>query len=83
MRRVESSGLGFLADVRRNFAASVNERFSFDGANQDAVALVQALVVGDRRALFEGDLYGNVKVAGLAHLVAVSGAHLVIVMGLV
>lgn len=83
VRRVESSGLGFLADVRRNFAASVNERFSFDGANQDAVALVQALVVGDRRALFEGDLCGNVKVAGLAHLVAVSGAHLVIVMGLV
>lgn len=83
VRRVESSGLGFLADVRRSFAASVNERFSFDGANQDAVALVQALVVGDRRALFEGDLYGNVKVAGLAHLVAVSGAHLVIVMGLV
>ncbi|MBQ9068453.1 MAG: ComEC/Rec2 family competence protein, partial [Eggerthellaceae bacterium] len=37
---------------------------------------MRSLVFGDRKDLFDSSLYGTVKRAGLAHLVAVSGAHL-------
>lgn len=83
VEKAQASSLGFLSEQRHIFSSSVNDCFSFDGANQDAVALVRALVVGDRQMLFEGSLYGEIKVVGLAHLVAVSGAHLVIVLGMV
>lgn len=43
-------------------------------------ALLQALVLGDRGALFASDFYGDVKAAGLAHIVAVSGSHLAVVI---
>lgn len=80
---LHSSKLGFLAGLRSDFANHVVEALSFEGSDKNAVAVVGALVIGDRRALFESQLYDDVKVCGLAHLVAVSGAHLVIVMGLV
>ena len=69
--------------MRASFARSVDERLSVLNGNGDAIAIVKALVVGDRQDLFASSFYDDVKVAGLAHMVAVSGAHLVIVMGLV
>ena len=45
----------------------------------DGGAVLQALVCGARGALDEGDVYAAFKASGLAHLVAVSGAHLVMV----
>ena len=44
--------------------------------------LLQAVLTGYRGELYDTDLYQAVKVDGLAHLVAVSGAHLVIVCSL-
>ena len=52
------------------------------GADDDAHALLQALVCGYRRNVSGTELYSRFQACGLAHLVAVSGAHLVIVTGL-
>lgn len=81
--QLHSSKLGYLSGIRSDFANRVAQVLSFEGSDQDAAAVVEALVIGDRRALFDSQLYNDVKICGLAHLVAVSGAHLVIVMGLV
>ena len=45
----------------------------------DAGALAEALVCGYREPLRDTELYRSFKIVGLAHLVAVSGAHLSIV----
>ena len=52
------------------------------GADDESHALLQALVCGYRRNVRDTQLYGCYQTCGLAHLVAVSGAHLVIVTGL-
>lgn len=49
------------------------------GSKDDAHSLVQALVCGYRRNIRETASYAEFQACGLAHLVAVSGAHLVIV----
>lgn len=46
-------------------------------------AVLQALVCGGRSALNNTEVYEAFKVTGLAHLIAVSGAHLVIVCAFV
>ena len=51
-----------------------------DGTQEGA--LLQALVCGYRRTMSEMPLYGAFQTCGLAHMVAVSGAHLVIVTAL-
>lgn len=51
----------------------------FDGRSSEGAALVRALVLGDRSLLDEGGLYDAMQIIGLAHLAAVSGAHLSIV----
>ena len=50
--------------------------------NQGASPLVMALSCGWRQELFSTDTYTDFKSVGLAHVVAVSGAHLVIVVAL-
>ena len=54
----------------------------FDGFEGDGVGFLRAILFGDRQLLSQTSLYQEVKVIGLAHMVAVSGAHLVIVTGL-
>ena len=54
----------------------------FDGFEGRGAALVRAIVIGDRSKLEEGGLYDDVKTVGLAHMVAVSGAHLSVVAAL-
>lgn len=61
----------------RCFARDVFDEFEGRGA-----ALVGAIVIGDRSKLEEGGLYDDVKTVGLAHMVAVSGAHLSVVAAL-
>ena len=51
------------------------------GSGSDEQTLLRAILLGERSALFDAEFYHSIKVAGLAHLVAVSGAHLVIVVG--
>lgn len=53
------------------------------GSGSDEQTLLRAVMLGERRALFDAGFYQDIKIAGLAHLVAVSGAHLVIVTGFV
>lgn len=45
-------------------------------------ALLQAIICGYRRSIANTALYAGFQTCGLAHLVAVSGAHLVIVTGI-
>ena len=57
-------------------------RHSGRGGRATGPAVLAALVCGWRGMLDEGDAYGAYQASGLAHLVAVSGAHLSIVGGL-
>lgn len=54
----------------------------FEGRPSEESAVLQALSTGSREKLADGGLYADFKTCGLAHMVAVSGAHLVIVTGL-
>lgn len=54
----------------------------FEGHPSEEAAVLQALSTGSREQLTGGGLYSDFKTCGLAHMVAVSGAHLVIVTGL-
>lgn len=67
--------LGALLAVRDG-ALEVIGRVDGEGA-----VVLQALVCGWRADLGDTDLYEAFKATGLAHVVAVSGAHLVIVVG--
>ena len=67
---------GVLANVRKSAIAL------FDGRG-DVGALCQALVCGYREQLRDSDLYAACKTVGVAHLVAVSGAHLSITCGMI
>lgn len=80
VRQMERCGrvdvLGVLVGVRNRAIDLFVEEGQGDGA-----AVLAALVCGWRGALDEGDAYAAYQVSGLAHLVAVSGAHLSIVAG--
>lgn len=52
------------------------------GESDDGHKLLQALVCGYRRNVTGTELYSQFQTCGLAHLVAVSGAHLIIVTGM-
>lgn len=75
-----SSPLGFLASTRSNYVNEIDNLVNQGSVSSEAGALLQGLIVGDRTQLFSLGIYQEVKVLGLAHIVAVSGAHLVIVM---
>lgn len=77
---INSSSFGAVSELRNEFVDKINITVQEGYASVEAGALVQALIMGDRTNLFTLDLYQEVKVLGLAHIVAVSGAHLVIVM---
>lgn len=51
----------------------------YDDYANDGASLVRAIAFGDRSSLFAREFYGDVKTTGLAHIVAVSGSHLVVV----
>lgn len=50
-----------------------------DEYDSKSIIFLKAILCGDRSDLSDSEFYQEVKVSGLAHLVAVSGAHLVIV----
>lgn len=78
---VGPSRIGFLAQLRNDYIWHIAELEQKEYLSSESSALLKALVAGDRTDLFSMDLYQQIKVLGLAHLVAVSGSHLVIVMG--
>lgn len=51
--------------------------------NRSNVSFLKAILFGERTDLSKSEFYQEVRVVGLAHLVAVSGAHLVIVSSFV
>ena len=55
----------------------------FEAYSNDSDYMLVALLLGDQTSLTNTDLYQEVKLCGLAHLIAVSGAHLVIVSSLI
>lgn len=83
LKPVEDSAFGALTQARERFTASLEQCAAASRIDDAAIALVCALVAGDRTELFSTPLYQEVKAVGLAHLVAVSGAHLVIVSGFI
>ena len=81
-----SSGgpLQVVAQVRRELLEAYGGLPVGSAPWQEEGALVaKAVLFGQRTELLESDVYQDVKAAGLAHLVAVSGAHLAIVAGFV
>ncbi len=62
--------LGFVSRIREAGIAAYKVH---EGAGEQ---FMRSIVFGDRRDLLESDLYAQVRRIGLAHLVAVSGAHL-------
>ena len=72
----DRSPLGVLFGLRRQALEGI-------GSDDAAYALIQALSCGNKEFLKESDAYSAYQTCGLAHLVAVSGAHLVIVTSLV
>ena len=77
----ETSSLGLIAAYRAEFTEQINTLQKNSIISEQVSALMKALIVGDRTTLFSLPVYQEVKILGLAHLVAVSGSHLVIVMG--
>lgn len=73
--------LGLVCLLRDRSLGVLERAYPSGGMWTDASALVKAVLFGDRTALFSSDLYGVMKTVGLAHIVAVSGAHLVMVTG--
>lgn len=73
MRELRRAAVGMLQDA------------AVDGpvGRDEAAAFLGAVVLGHAAELYESPLYQTVKVDGIAHMVAVSGAHLVIVCGAV
>ena len=64
-------------DIRR-FCLGAMESYTLESDY-----MLRALLLGDQTLLSDTELYQDVKVCGLAHLIAVSGAHLVVVSGLI
>lgn len=62
-----------LSGFRAN-ALSLLKHYDSDGAS-----FLKAILFGERKELYLSQLYDHIKVVGLAHMAAVSGAHLVIV----
>ena len=62
--------LGLITGARRAGIAEYSQR------NLEGELFLRSIVFGDRSDLFSSALYGSVKRVGLAHIVAVSGAHL-------
>lgn len=54
----------------------------FDGYQGQGASFLKAILLGDRSGLEDEGFYQKVKTIGLAHIVAVSGAHLSIVCAL-
>ncbi len=89
-----SDGLsGSIASLRKRVVEAIasvagNTSEATSSTEEDAsisteFAVLEALVCGYRYDLFTGDVYDDFKVAGVAHLVAVSGAHLSVMFGLI
>ncbi len=64
---------GVLAQLRDGASTALDD-------GEESGAFLKAILVGDRSSLHGSSLYADAKTAGLAHIVAVSGAHVVIVM---
>ncbi len=62
--------LGLITSARR---AGIEQ---YSQHNSEGELFLRSIVFGDRSDLFSSPLYGSVKRVGLAHIVAVSGAHL-------
>lgn len=73
--RADTSPFAPLRGVRKRALSAI-------GSADERHALLQALVCGYRESLVQTPLYAVFQRCGLAHLVAVSGAHLVLVTGM-
>ncbi len=68
--RAPAGVLGLITSARK---AGIEQYSTCDSEGE---LLLRSIVFGDRSDLFTSSLYGSVKRVGLAHIVAVSGAHL-------
>lgn len=81
--RVESDSLESSSDPLSVLQSMRKRALESIGSNDEAHALLQALVCGYRHDVSQSGAYAHFQSCGLAHLVAVSGAHLVIVVSLI
>lgn len=81
---VRAASVGRPCGVRGTILSLRNRAISaFGGDKTEEGALLEALICGYREDIDSCDVYRAFRICGLAHLVAVSGAHLVIVTSLV
>lgn len=71
--------LGVLYSLRNNLIDTIRSFDWTDNTRSEAEQLLNAIVCGQRIDLNNGSIYESFKNSGLAHLVAVSGAHLSLV----
>ena len=60
---------------------AIGERIA-DGMSNDGAALAKALVIGDRSGI-DAAVAEDLRLSGLAHILAISGLHMMLVTGLV
>lgn len=70
----------FLSSVNKTREYIINTLFS--NVNYDEAATLTALVLGDRSYLSD-EFYGNIKAAGVSHVMVVSGLHLAVIVWLI
>ena len=70
----------FLSLVNKTREYIINTLFS--NVNYDESATLTALVLGDRSYLSD-EFYGNIKAAGVSHVMVVSGLHLAVIVWLI
>ncbi|MGN0451218.1 MAG: ComEC/Rec2 family competence protein [Acutalibacteraceae bacterium] len=77
-----------LSEEKANFLSLVNKTREyiintlFSSVNYEEAATLTALVLGDRSYISKA-FYGNIKAAGVSHIMVVSGLHLAVIVWLI
>ena len=57
----------------------IADRITANVSNKEVASIAKALLIGDKTAISDS-VYNNMRVAGLAHILAISGMHIAIVV---
>ena len=75
--------LAWICHLRGKVVDGIDSSTMNSADEEDGAAVLAAVVCGYRTGLFASDAYEEFKIAGVGHLVAVSGAHLAVMFGLI
>lgn len=75
---VSASDVEKIADGTAKFPLNVQidiKRMFYENTDEYTASICQSLLLGDKRGI-DGNLYDDVRISGLAHILAVSGLHI-------